>query len=140
MRLMGWTPGHHTGRQHAGDQGNVLRAIEELGDRCDADDTFVFYYSGHGAGMRDQDGDEADGMDEALCLPDAGGNCTTTTWLRDDDFALAVSRLRAGQKLMVLDCCHAGTMLDFNKQHLWEGQTAVSIVGCKDAQEASGMG
>jgi len=117
----------------------VLQKISEVGARCDGDDTFIFFYSGHGNGMKDQDGDEDDGQDEAMCLPNARGECNESTWLRDDDFADAVCRIRSGHKLVVLDCCHSGTMLDFDKE-MWQGQKAIAVVGCKDAQESAGMG
>merc|ERR1719230_1381600 len=76
-----------------------------------------------------------------MCTPDAYGNCNENTWLRDDDFAAAVQSIGAGYKLMVMDCCHSGTMCDFGSRYLnWQGQKAISIVGCRDAQESAGMG
>merc|ERR1712032_1492377 len=100
---------------------------------------FVFFYSGHGNPMPDQDGDEEDGSDEAMCLPREDGTCDPDSWLRDDDFSAAVAKITAGQKLMILDCCHSGSMLDFTKP-IWEGQQAIAIVGCKDAEESAAMG
>lgn len=117
----------------------VLAEIQRVGELCDENDIFFFFYSGHGNPMPDQDGDEVDGSDEAMCLPFADGNCNEGSWLRDDDFSAAVAEVTAGQKLMILDCCHSGTMLDFGKD-IWEGQSAISIVGCKDKQESAAMG
>jgi len=117
----------------------VLAEIERVGELCDENDLFFFFYSGHGNPMPDQDGDEEDGSDEAMCLPFADGNCNEGSWLRDDDFSEAVAAVSAGSKLMILDCCHSGTMLDFGKP-IWEGQNAMSIVGCKDKQESAAMG
>lgn len=118
---------------------DVLREIKRVGDRCDKDDIFFFFYSGHGAEMKDQDGDEADGMDEAICVPDKAGNINEGTWLRDDDIALAFSTLTAGSKMLVFDCCHSGTVCDFDLPH-WDGQKAISLCGCRDSQEAAAMG
>jgi len=120
-------------------QENVRNAIKEVGERCDENDIFFFFYSGHGNPMPDQDGDEADGSDEAMCLPRSDGTCDEQSWLRDDDFSSDVSDVTAGSKLIILDCCHSGTMLDFEKE-IWEGQHAISIVGCKDKQESAAMG
>lgn len=117
----------------------VLAQIQAVGERCDENDIFFFFYSGHGNPMPDQDGDEADGSDEAMCLPRSDGSCDEGSWLRDDDFASAIAELTAGHKLIILDCCHSGTMLDFNKSQ-WEGQSAISLVGCKDKQESAAMG
>lgn len=117
----------------------VLSEITRVGELCDENDIFFFFYSGHGNPMPDQDGDEEDGSDEAMCLPRADGTCDEGSWLRDDDFSAAIAEITAGHKLMILDCCHSGTMLDFQKP-IWEGQSAISIVGCKDKQESAAMG
>jgi len=117
----------------------VLAEIQRVGAACDENDIFFFFYSGHGNPMPDQDGDEVDGSDEAMCLPYSDGRCDEGSWLRDDDFSAAIADVSAGHKLMILDCCHSGTMLDFNKE-IWEGQSAISIVGCKDKQESAAMG
>eukprot|EP00747_Dinoflagellata_sp_TGD_P164640 gnl/TRDRNA2_/TRDRNA2_184854_c0_seq1.p1 gnl/TRDRNA2_/TRDRNA2_184854_c0~~gnl/TRDRNA2_/TRDRNA2_184854_c0_seq1.p1 ORF type:complete len:296 (-),score=60.50 gnl/TRDRNA2_/TRDRNA2_184854_c0_seq1:75-962(-) len=119
---------------------SVLALIDEVGARCDDDDIFFFYYSGHGAPMPDQDGDEEDGQDEAICLPYANGGCDQGSWLRDDDLAAAIANVHTGQKLMIFDCCHSGSMMDFNKKFQWENQSAVALCGCRDAQESAGMG
>lgn len=118
---------------------NVVAKIAEVGSRCDQDDIFFFFYSGHGNPMPDDDGDEADGNDEAMCLPSDTGECNQFTWLRDDDFADAVTGVDCGEKLIILDCCHSGTLLDFDKPQ-WVQQKAISITGCKDAQESAAMG
>eukprot|EP00747_Dinoflagellata_sp_TGD_P098032 gnl/TRDRNA2_/TRDRNA2_167321_c0_seq3.p1 gnl/TRDRNA2_/TRDRNA2_167321_c0~~gnl/TRDRNA2_/TRDRNA2_167321_c0_seq3.p1 ORF type:complete len:145 (+),score=24.89 gnl/TRDRNA2_/TRDRNA2_167321_c0_seq3:1-435(+) len=73
-----------------------------------------------------------------MCLPSKMGTCDNTTWLRDDDFSAAVAHIRAGQKLLIIDCCHSGTLLDFNKP-IWRGQKAVSMCGCKDSQTGAAM-
>lgn len=117
----------------------VEAAIRTVGERCDDNDIFFFFYSGHGNPMPDQDADEVDGSDEAMCLPRSNGTCDEGSWLRDDDFSAAVAEVTAGHKLIILDCCHSGTMLDFQKS-IWEGQSAISIVGCKDKQESAAMG
>eukprot|EP00747_Dinoflagellata_sp_TGD_P129735 gnl/TRDRNA2_/TRDRNA2_174730_c1_seq5.p1 gnl/TRDRNA2_/TRDRNA2_174730_c1~~gnl/TRDRNA2_/TRDRNA2_174730_c1_seq5.p1 ORF type:complete len:300 (-),score=58.66 gnl/TRDRNA2_/TRDRNA2_174730_c1_seq5:75-974(-) len=119
---------------------NVLRAVQMVGAQCDEDDVFFFFYSGHGAPLPDQDGDEEDGNDEAMCLPYPDGRCDPGSWLRDDDFSAAVAAAHGGTKVIVLDCCHSGSMLDFKKKFAWHGQTAVSLCGCRDAQEAAAMG
>eukprot|EP00747_Dinoflagellata_sp_TGD_P129738 gnl/TRDRNA2_/TRDRNA2_174730_c1_seq8.p1 gnl/TRDRNA2_/TRDRNA2_174730_c1~~gnl/TRDRNA2_/TRDRNA2_174730_c1_seq8.p1 ORF type:complete len:413 (-),score=68.95 gnl/TRDRNA2_/TRDRNA2_174730_c1_seq8:52-1290(-) len=117
----------------------VLSAIDHTASKCKGDDIFFFFYSGHGTQIKDQDGDEEDGMDEAMCLPSADGSCNAQTWLRDDDFALKVASVRCGAKIFVLDCCHSGTLLDFSRS-IWQNQVAVSLSGCRDAQEAAAMG
>lgn len=73
-------------------------------------DSLFFHYSGHGASVRDDDGDEPDNKDECLCPVDYN----SAGLLRDDEvFKLLVAPLPEGAKLTcVLDCCHSGTILD----------------------------
>jgi hypothetical protein len=118
---------------------SVKNAISQIGAKADENDTFFFFYSGHGGGKQDFDGDEADGMDECLCLPDPYGNVNEGTYLTDDEFAVAVAQVQCGQKLIVMDCCHSGSMLDFNRPE-WSGQHAISLCGCKDAEEGAAFG
>ena len=74
------------------------------GDAC-----FV-HYSGHGCSIRDNDGDEEDGMDEALCPLDYA----KAGVLRDDDVlkTLIAPMARGVTLTCVMDCCHSGTILD----------------------------
>mmetsp|Transcript_36077 Transcript_36077/g.57693 ORF Transcript_36077/g.57693 Transcript_36077/m.57693 type:complete len:295 (-) Transcript_36077:98-982(-) len=118
---------------------SVTNAIAQIGEMADENDTFFFFYSGHGASKQDCSGDEADGMDECLCLPDPYGNVNEGTFLTDDEFSAAVAQVQCGQKLIVMDCCHSGSMLDFNKSYWW-GQKAISLCGCKDPEEAAAFG
>merc|ERR1712187_592176 len=95
---------------------------------------------GHGIGLRDQDGDEADGQDEGYCT--VGPNWEWDPYeqwaLRDDDFANALTQfVPATCRILVLsDSCHSGTMCDFDKPQ-WYGRKACSISGCQDHQEAA---
>ncbi|MFH1266467.1 MAG: caspase family protein [Planctomycetota bacterium] len=76
----------------------------------------VFYFSGHGSQVPDQeeghpDCDEEDGLDETLVPYDAeeeGGDQD----IRDDELYAFVDRVATGgaaRLFVVLDCCHSGT-------------------------------
>jgi hypothetical protein len=83
---------------------------------CKAGDTLLFHYSGHGATVKDTNGDETDNLDSVLVPVDYLKNgVITDDWL----YSNVVSKLPSGVTLWVFtDCCHSGTMLDltFNLQ------------------------
>lgn len=120
---------------------NVTSAISYVGQRCVPGDYFIFFYAGHGSQLPDQDGDEKDGSDEAYCLVDAQGGLSAASFLRDDDFCRCVSSsVPKGVNILILsDCCHAGTVADFDKPE-WTGHKAMSISGCTDKQTSGDTG
>jgi len=50
----------------------ILAGLRDLLKRAREGDSIVFYFSGHGSQTPDEDGDEADGMDETLVPYDSG--------------------------------------------------------------------
>lgn len=88
----------------------MLKALKWLVESCQAGDSLVFYYTGHGSKERDFDGDEIDGFDEVLCPVDyqSAGKIT------DDEInAIIVRPLPPGAKLHgIIDSCFSGTVLD----------------------------
>lgn len=95
---------------------NMEEAIRRFATGCKSGDTLFFYYSGHGAQLNDNNGDESDGRDSVLVPLDY----KTAGVIRDDwIFTNMVNCLPAGVLLWAFtDCCHSGTMLDlqFNLQ------------------------
>lgn len=70
-------------------------------------DTVVITYSGHGTYAPDDNGDEADGLDEALCPWDI----TTAGALIDDEIHEIFAARKKGVRLvLVSDSCHSGTV------------------------------
>ena len=81
----------------------LLLAFKTLATSAQPGDACFVHYSGHGCSIRDDDGDEEDGMDEALCpldYPKAGV-------LRDDDVlkTLIAPMARGVTLTCVMDCC-----------------------------------
>lgn len=68
------------------------------------DDTFAFYYTGHGSYVEDKNNDEADGRDETLVLSDGKED----KHYLDDDLNYRLNAIKA-KKLIVFDSCHSGT-------------------------------
>jgi hypothetical protein len=120
---------------------NVKRTVEEVASRCDDDDMFIFYYSGHGTNLKDQSGDEADGQDEAFCFVDEQGQISYETCYTDDDFSdLLLDNLHPETRVLILtDCCHSGTIADLSKGD-WASRHAISMTGCADNQTSGDIG
>ncbi|KAJ1544275.1 Ca(2+)-dependent cysteine protease, partial [Cladochytrium tenue] len=84
---------------------NVLAAMRWLVADARAGDHFFFHYSGHGCQVKDTDGDEVDGMDEAILPVDY-----TTAGVITDDLmhSIMCASLPWGSFMTALfDCCHS---------------------------------
>lgn len=98
----------------------IMEAIEtQLIQKAKRGGVAVFHFTGHGQQIRDDDGDELDGLDEALVPFDSPlqfrkGIYEGENLLRDDELGSLMQRLRRklgkkGQVLVILDSCHSGT-------------------------------
>lgn len=73
-----------------------------------AGDSLVITFSGHGTYQPDADGDEADGLDEALCPHDIQ---TRGEALVDDELRAIFAAGEPGVRvLLIADSCHSGTV------------------------------
>jgi hypothetical protein len=71
-------------------------------------DSLVITFSGHGTYQPDEDGDEVDGLDEALCPYDLQ---TLGAALTDDEIRAIFSTRKGGARLLLIaDSCHSGTV------------------------------
>lgn len=86
--------------------------MEWLQKMAQPQDFVVIYYSGHGAQIPDDNGDEQDGSDEAFVTFDVEGKASPSVrdLVRDDEYATWVNGLRTSQVLSVIDACHSGGM------------------------------
>ncbi len=92
--------------------GIVSAFREHLVDGVDSrDDLALFYYSGHGHRLRDDNGDEIDGLDEALVPYDNRGTVDGFGHLRDDALQELIAELSAktDHAISILDACNSGT-------------------------------
>lgn len=89
----------------------IKQGFEWLIDGVGLGDRALFYFSGHGFQVADEDGDEPDGKDEMLLPHDAGGSARdlTENVLVDDELATLLDRLQTRDVLVFLDSCHSGT-------------------------------
>jgi len=94
---------------------NVRRTMESwLVKGTGPNDRVLIYYSGHGAPIPDEDGDEDDGADEVLTMHDLtitrrGGKPTLSGVLVDDEFGRILNRMSSKNVMVLIDACHSGT-------------------------------
>jgi len=90
----------------------ILASIDEwLVNGTEPGDRVYFYFSGHGLQVKDQNGDEEDGLDEALSTYDiAPGDSDWTNVILDDEIDAMLARLKDRAVSIVIDACHSGTI------------------------------
>ena len=118
---------------------NIIKAlciIEE--ESCPGDNVFI-HFSCHGQQITDINGDESDGLDEALIPYDASKNSENgylgEDHLTDDELNVLLSRIRKqigkeGLLLVLSDACHSGnnTRADEDSEELLRGTREIFIV------------
>jgi hypothetical protein len=120
----------------------AMKAIDKCASRCRAGETFVLFFAGHGQSVADEDGDEADGFDEAIVFENpANGQITGDQILIDDELAsFLTDKFDPAVKILIItDCCHSGTIGDLDKA-CWEPFTAISLSACQDYQTSTDTG
>ena len=111
---------------------NIERAIRRTvkAKTKPGDEVFIFW-SGHGARLEDQNGDEKDGYDELLVPYDGKtGDLETVrrTMLLDDTFGRWIQDLDGRKVVVILDTCHSGGQ-NRNEKGLHLGGKGVQIGG-----------
>lgn len=96
----------------------ILAKIDELISLAQKGDKIVIHFSGHGQQLQDLNGDEKDGLDEALVPYDAPSKIQEhyqgEKHIVDDEINGWINQLKAkigsdGHLLLILDSCHSGT-------------------------------
>ncbi len=96
----------------------IINAFNQLYSKIGEGDQIVIHYSGHGQQIFDDNGDEIDGLDEALVCYDAPNKMIPgydgSKHFRDDELGEWLMKFRTklgsqGHVLVFLDCCHSGT-------------------------------
>jgi hypothetical protein len=94
---------------------NIIKTFEEwLVNGTREGDLVFFYFSGHGTQVDDQNGDEDDGKDEALCaydlVPEGAKNVVDAKLIIDDELGEMLRKFSKRDVVVVVDACHSGTM------------------------------
>jgi hypothetical protein len=97
---------------------NILKKFNQLIDQAQINDIIYIHFSTHGQQVVDLDGDEEDGLDEAIIPYDAGkiflkGVYEGKNHLTDDELNKLLSVMRKiigklGKLIVVIDACHSG--------------------------------
>lgn len=108
------------------------------------------HYSGHGASIRDNNGDESDGKDEII-LPCDYKTCGVIT----DDLIYKILSIAQCPVFIVMDCCHSGTSCDLpysffpdiqnihylvrtcDNKHKMKNKNIYMLSGCTDEQTSA---
>jgi hypothetical protein len=86
----------------------MVAAMGNLIGKAAKNDSLVITFSGHGTYQPDTDGDEVDGLDEALCPYDLQTNGAA---LIDDEIKTLFATRKAGVRIVLIaDSCHSGTV------------------------------
>jgi hypothetical protein len=107
--------------------GPVRDCIDRISDECGHDDTLVVTFAGHGIVDR--------GM--LLMLDQSRVVRPLITMLHADDIVKAMRFSRARYKLLILDCCHAGSMLLGNSFRDAGGEKMTNLIPGIDSSAES---
>src|SRR5262249_51909670 len=89
----------------------IRASFQWLDAQEDANTTVVILYSGHRAQQPDDNGDEADGLDEIITAYDTNENGGTfSKFIRDDELGRWLSELESQRIVVILDSCFSGGM------------------------------
>jgi hypothetical protein len=92
---------------------NILNDFKKLLINSESGDLLFFLYSGHGANILDNNGDEKDGYDELIV------SCDLKSILDDEFKTLITQYLKKDVTLFAMfDSCFSGTILDLKYQFL----------------------
>jgi len=143
---------------------NILSKLSEFVAKLTADDTLLFYYSGHGARISDKNGDEISGLDSVIVPLDVMSQGSIV----DDTIRAILAQAVANSNIFaVFDSCNSGSVCDLrnnlfdtsyraepfiknklyanpnliprynkvtNSRYLETNANIVSLSGCKDNQ------
>lgn len=96
---------------------NIIQALYKISTDTNKENTesIFIHYSGHGTHVKDNNGDETDGQDEAICPVDYSRSGILT----DDVIKHSLSFVNPKTTMTcVFDCCHSGTILDLEFKYI----------------------
>lgn len=82
---------------------NIIKQLNIIVDMSGELDELWFHYSGHGARVKDHNGDEISGLDSVIVPIDG--------WIGDDEFLTFITKIKC-RALLLFDSCNSGTITD----------------------------
>ncbi|MCW5939180.1 MAG: WD40 repeat domain-containing protein [Fimbriimonadaceae bacterium] len=98
----------------------INEAVRRIGDQTAAEDTFIFYFAGHGKRTTFVRQDAGRSKAEAFIVAAPEGPGSAPGRLGSSDLALWATWIRARKQVFVLDACKSGT-LGRGFEDLWSG-------------------
>lgn len=90
--------------------GAFRKELARLAKQATSEDIVLIYFSGHGSQVQDQNGDEADDLDETLVFHDSRSRDGTIPDLADDELHCLLSQIKARHLVLILDAGNTGTV------------------------------
>ncbi|MBI5858670.1 MAG: caspase family protein [Sphingobacteriales bacterium] len=122
----------------------IIDALDQLISKSGKDDIVVFHVSSHGEQMEDDNGDEADGLDECIVPYDAiysndkaAFAKVAASYLRDDLIGEKITLLRnklgrQGDVLVTIDACHSASGTRGGRAKVRGGRAPIVSAGFDD--------
>lgn len=112
---------------------SIVESLDNICTKVKTGDYVYLHFSCHGQQMIDDNGDEPDGLDEALIPYDAQRRYSKKIYegenhLRDDELGILADRIRKkvgadGYITIVIDACHSGTANREDDEHYYKRGT-----------------
>ncbi|MEF8879673.1 MAG: hypothetical protein V5A64_04710 [Candidatus Thermoplasmatota archaeon] len=121
---------------------NITNAFDEMTNKVDEDDVFLFSWQGHGSKVQDTANDtnigldENDKFDETIdpynCYRNKNG--VLHNYITDDELNEMFSKISADGQFIIFDCCYSGGIIEDlkNKKRVLVALTEEDNVGLAD--------
>lgn len=107
---------------------NIKNRFQFLSNKVTEQDVFVFSWMGHGTYISDEDQDELDGYDEAICPYDtAWGENGVENLLIDDELDELFSEVTAKAQFIMFESCFSGGLVEDENQR---NQSSYGYLDC----------
>ncbi|MHC4164441.1 MAG: caspase family protein, partial [Planctomycetota bacterium] len=124
---------------------NILHHLARLAQQVRKGDRVIVHLAGHGSQQPDQSNDELDGLDEIFLPADVKGwqgrKGEVENSLPDDELGRSLRAIRdAGAKVwLLMDCCHAGTMVRAPEDEVRARRLDPALLGVPATVRAGGV-